>query len=267
MKRFVFFLMMMVLLSCNKVVEVSLPEYEAEMAVEMYLEEGNSLKCLLSESLPYTSLAIEKPLREALVIFSDGKSSDTLLHTRIDDWETGRWYNYSHPRIFFGDSSKTYTLTVTDGRNRKLTATTRLSQREIKIDNIVTRPSLENKDKFSVGMVITDPPAEGDYYRFLIARSFNDYTSDVTDLYLPDISFNGHEYSLYSDAVYTRNDTVMVRVYSIPEEHYNYLQTANNARRANFNPFVQPSPVHSNITDGLGIFTILRYDERRIVVK
>lgn len=253
--------------ACNKVVEVELPGYDSELVVEMYLQDGDFLKCLVSESVPYTSNAIEKSPVRSVVIFSDGVTNDTLRQERIEDWEAARWYNYASPKLFFADSAKTYTLTVSDGGTRKVTASTRLTQRMVRIDSLVCRPGEDNKNMFSIGMVIKDPPAPGDYYRFLITRRMNDYSPEVTDFYAADVSFNGEVYSFFSDAVYNRNDTVLARVYSLPAAHYDFLQTANNARRANFNPFVQPSPLQSNVTGGLGIFTILRYDERRIVVR
>jgi len=259
-------MLLIVCFACNKVVDVELPDYDAEIAVEMYLEDGDFLKCLVSESVPYTSSTIQKSLNAAEVIFSDGLTSDTLRPERIEDWEAARWYNYASPRRFIADSTRTYTLTVSDGK-RKMSATTRLSQRMVRIDSLVCRPEKDNKDMFAVGLMIKDPPAEGDYYRFLITKRMNDYSSDVTDFYVPDVSFNGEEYSFFSDAVYKRNDTLLVRVYSLAADHYNFLQTVNNSRRANFNPFVQPSPLQSNIAGGLGIFTILRYDQRRIVIR
>lgn len=252
--------------SCNKAVEVELPGYDSEIVVEMYLEDGDFLKCLVSESVPYTSYTIEKSLPTAEVVFSDGFISDTLQQAHIDDWEAARWYNYASHRLFFADTAKTYTLTVSDGK-RKLTASTRLTQRMVEIDSLVCRPDPADKNLFSIGMVIKDPPDPGDYYRFLITRRMNDYSPDVTDFYAADASFNGEVYSFFSDAVYKQNDTVLARVYSLPATHYEFLQSVNNARRANFNPFVQPSPLQSNVKGGLGVFTILRYDERRLIVR
>ena len=71
--------------SCDKVVEVNLPSYEQELVVEMYLEKGQPLRCLLIESLPYTDTAINKPVNDALVIVSDGSNKDTLKHQLNQD--------------------------------------------------------------------------------------------------------------------------------------------------------------------------------------
>ena len=59
--RWLVVIMVCFLFSCDKVVEVDLPEYEHELVLEMYLEKGKPLRCLLTESLPYTDTAINKP--------------------------------------------------------------------------------------------------------------------------------------------------------------------------------------------------------------
>lgn len=87
-------LMSVLVCSCDKVIEVDLPAYEQELVTEMYLEKGSPLRCLLIESLPYTDTAINKPVNDALIIFSDGTRKDTLKHKINQDMVTGRFYNY-----------------------------------------------------------------------------------------------------------------------------------------------------------------------------
>src|SRR5688500_17574581 len=97
--RFIFCILLCTLLiSCGKKIEVQLPPYAPEIVLEMYLEAGAPLRCLLTESLPYTDTVINMPLPNATVVFSDGIKSDTLQYHLLNDTLTGRYYNYHHPR-------------------------------------------------------------------------------------------------------------------------------------------------------------------------
>jgi hypothetical protein len=260
-------LLIIVLLSCNKIITIELPAYESQIVVEMYLEEGKPLRCLVSESLPYTDTAISRELNDAMVIFSDGSVNDTLVNIINEDTETGRWYNYFNPGIMLADSTKTYTIKISDSSNRLVTGTTQFSQRIISIDSINIRSSANEPDSFSVGIIISDPGISDNYYRFLITKKLNDFNSEDTDFFLSDLSFNGNSFSFYSNANYARNDTVLVRVYSLLKEYYDYLQSTENARNSNFNPFTQPALIKSNVKGGLGIFTAIRYDQRQIMIR
>jgi hypothetical protein len=267
MKGTIVSLVMLALFSCKKSMENELPPYEPELSVEMYLEDGAPLKCLLTEALPYSSDAVNKMVNNALVVFSDGEQVDTLKPAEIYDYESGRRQNYGGVKRFIADSAKSYTLTVTDSINRMVTATTNISVQQVKIDDLVYLESVEVKERFSVGLSFSDPAQTANYYRIVIGKGINNYESEHTDMLLPDVAFDGQKYSFSSGADYEINDTITVRLYTLLPDHYNYLQSAETARTANYNPFMQPVRVKTNITGGQGIFTAIVYDERRIVIR
>lgn len=252
--------------SCDKVIEVELPTYEPELVLEMYLEDGQPLRCLLIESLPYTDTAINKPVNNALVIFSDGAGNDTLSYKINQDRITGRYFNYFHPRRITADSNKTYSLTVI-GKTKRISSKTKFTQRITNIDSLIVKESVNEADSFSVGLTISDPADKSNYYRFLIGKTINFFGSDPTDFRVSDVSFNGKPYSFFSEADFARNDTVTIRIYSLHKEHYEYLESMGNARRSNFNPFSQPSRIKSNVDGGLGIFTSITYNERKVIIR
>jgi len=253
--------------SCEKTITVQLPDYENEMVVEMYLEEGKPLRCLLSESLPYTDTAIARAVNHATVVVSDGTTSYTLENKLNKDAVTGRWYNYYHPRIVPVNNNKTYTLKITDSSNRIVTGSTGFSQKIIRIDSIDTRPSIGKVDSFSVGVAFLDPPLTKNFYRFVVTQKLNNFRNDPTDFSLSDISFNGKTFSFFSEASFARNDTVTIRIYALLKEHYDYIQSTDDARSSNFNPFSQPGRIKSNVKGGIGIFTTIRYDEREVIIR
>lgn len=266
MRLFIVSMIVIAFVSCDKVIDVELPPYEPELVMEMYLEEGQPLRCLLIESLPYTDTAINKPVNNALVIFSDGMKNDTLSYMINQDKFTGRLFNYFHPRLITTDSNKTYTLTII-GENKKISGKTKFSQKITGIDSLIVRESISEADSFSVGVIISDPADKANYYRFLVGKTINFFGSDPTDFRVSDISFNGKKYNFFSEADFARNDTVTIRIYSLLKEHYDYLESIGNARRSNFNPFSQPGRIKSTVEGGLGIFTSIIYTERKVIIK
>ena len=266
MRLIVVCMMLAGLLSCDKVIDVKLPEYQPELVVEMYIEHGQPLRCLLTESLPYTDTAINRPVNDAVVILSDGAWTDTLNYLINQDNATGRVFNYYHPRIMKGDSTKVYTLTVM-GNGKKVTANTTFSQRILNIDSLIVKESMSEEDSFSVGLAFTDPAESENYYRILIGKEISHFESAPSDLRIGDISFNGKTFSYFSEPDFAINDTVTVKVYFLTPEHYEYLESAGNARRSNFNPFSQPGRIKSNVNGGLGIFTSIRYRQEKIIIR
>ena len=259
-------LVFITLLSCDKVIDVDLPDYQQELVVEMYLEQGQPLRCLLIESLPYTDTAINKPVNDALVIFSDGVRNDTMKYEINQNVFTGRYFNYYHSKRIHLDSNKTYSLTVIS-EDKKLVSTTRFTQKVTTIDSLIVKESKNEADSFSVGLSFIDPAERDNYYRVLIGKDFSFFRADPTDFRTSDISFNGKPFSYFSEANYSRNDTVRIRVYSLSKEHYDYLESVGNARRSNINPFSQPNRIKSNVAGGLGIFTSILYTERKVVIR
>jgi hypothetical protein len=115
-------------------------------------------------------------------------------------------------------------------------------------------------------VVIADPAEIQNYYRFLSAKTMHDFTDDPSDFIISDNSFNGKSFSYYSDTEFEKNDTALVRVYSLLKEHYDYIQSVSDARGSNFNPFSQPGRIKSNVKGGLGIFTAISYDQRKLFI-
>lgn len=267
MRRCFVILFLVSVVACNKTIEVELPEYHPELAVEMYIEDGQPLRCLLSESLDYNNASINKLQRNAIVIFSDGFRQDTLLPGELHDWETGRFYNFFHPRKVYADPSKTYTLKIMQGKNRLITGETKFAKKTFGFDSIVSRPSPDISSRYSVGVKISDRGGVPNYYRILITKRLNDFVSEPTDLLVPDISFDGKQYSMFSDASYAAGDTVLARVYELSKAHFEFMQSVDNARRANYNLLTQPAAVVSNVTGGIGIFSATIYDEKKIIVR
>ncbi len=268
MKVIVFLLSTIIFIACDKqIAELKLPSYDNELVVEMYLVDRQPLKCMVSETLPYSSTTINNPINNALVILYDGTKYDTLHQVDIYEYESGRIYNYGSSHLFFFEEDKTYTLTVIDSLKRKVTAVTSIPSSPVTIKKLTYTPSSDDSEKFSVGFSFLDPANINNYYRAIIGKGVNNYMASHTDMFFPDISFEGLEHSIYSEPGYKKNDTVTVRLYSLLKEHYDFIQLTESARTANANPFMQPVQLKSNIKGGRGIFTAVRFDEKHVIVR
>lgn len=267
MRKTIVIILAVLLVSCSKNIEVSVPNYTSQLAIEMYLEDMTTLKCLVSETLPYSSDTINTTIDNATVIFSDGVSVDTLFPGPTYDYESGRHYNYASSHLFVGDSSKTYSLKVVDSLGRTVTATTGVPPVTVGIDSVIYSDGHSADEERSVSLSFTDPAATANYYRVIIGKGIDNYTASNTDVLLSDMVFAGKRYSVSSKAGYRLGDTVVVRLYTLLKDHYDFLQSIEGAKVATYNPFVQAVRAESNITGGQGIFTAIRYDERTIVLR
>lgn len=260
------FIFLLLCCACSKKIEVELPAYTPKLVVEMYLEDGAPLRCLLTESLPYNSSEIRSVVNNATVLFSDGRRTDTLQPAEVYEYASGRTYNFFNPRVVVADTQSVYTIKVIDSIGRRVDASTVFLPKITQITDVEYKLE-DTSGRYSVGFQIEDPAVTANYYRFMIARRIDDFTEQNTDFFMADVSFDGLRYSYNSGAIYLAGDTVSVRAYTLSKEHFDYLQSTDNARTANFNPFVQPVPIRSNINNGLGIFCTVQYDERRIVIR
>lgn len=61
-------------------------------------------------------------------------------------------------------------------------------------------------------------------------------------------------------------DSVVVTMFHIQKDYYEYLQSVRNANSAYKDPFLTPEVIKSNIKGGVGIFTFYTYDKRGITL-
>lgn len=251
--------------SCSQSLDLNLPMYEPKLTVEFYLENGKPLRCLLQESLNYTDQRLVNWIDDAIVLLKYGDQVDTLQNNLYLDTLFDKAYNYYNPKIFEAKTNVTYTLYIKDKQGRELSSTTKYTE-PIKIDS--TLYDFNSEDEARVGLVFSDPAQSINFYQIVALPADTVVTEEDTwDFSLEDNSFNGLRFSFFTGYSFERNRTVVARLYNLDSEYHAYLQSVSIARESNFNPFGQPAPIRSNIIGGLGIFTVLSYDEVRVMVK
>lgn len=267
MKLFLGFILITGLLisGCQKEIELNLPVYEPKMVLEFYLENNKSLQCLLQESINYTDTALFKLIDNALIVLSHNGINDTLLNTLYFDAKFEKIYNYYNPKIIQLQPNTDYDVYVKDTKGREMRGRTRLNNL-VPIDTLVYNYNSSNKA--AAGLIFNDNGSAKNYYRIVAFKDAPTVEADSTwDIRFEDILFNGQQFSFYTGYSFNPGDTITGRLYHLTEEHNRFSQSVNNAQDSNGNPFGQPANIITNLTGGIGIFTTIIYDERKIIIK
>ena len=75
--------------------------------------------------------------------------------------------------------------------------------------------------------------------------------------------YTGGDENLKSGS-YEEPDVMVVSLWGLTKEEYNFRKSINNNRDAQDNPFAEPTIVFSNIENGLGIFSLIKLNEFEI---
>jgi hypothetical protein len=257
--RLCFLFLLLFLWGCNKKIDLKLPAYESKLVIEMYLEPGKPFRCVLQESTSYLSPPGNPLMNNALVTVSYNGKQDTLINEASIDTLSQKRFNYTGKNKVVYDENTTFSLFAKDISGRTLRSVARFL-RPVSIDSVTF--AFDKEDTAQAAIFFRDPPGEN-FYRFYTSNQSRkrEQTYRVNDLL-----FDGKPFTLFSNFTFARQDTVTFRLYHLTPEHYNFLESVQNARTANFNPFVQPSLIKSNVEGGIGVFTTVIYEERRKIV-
>jgi Domain of unknown function (DUF4249) len=266
MNKFVFILCITFLISCSKEYNIQLPPDKNQLVVECYLENGEPLRALISESANLLDTSLAPPiLLEALVIITHGNVKDTLRPFPFIDTLKRRVYNYGSTKLITANyyNNEKYRIDVYDTKGRHAFASTHFIQ-PVNISSLT--PIFNTKLEAYCLTKFSDDPVTNDYYRLILNKNTL-YDSVEMDVLL-DNSFanSGNEIVYGSGYSYKSGDLVNARVFHLTYEYYLYLTTLQNARIALVNPFAVSGEVVSNISGGLGVFAALSYSRKTITV-
>lgn len=258
---------------------VDIPETEESLVVEGYIETGTAPIVLLTKSLPFfgeinVNSILQNSVQNATVIVDNGTLVDTL------DQIPG--YGVYTTSQMIGEVGRAYKLTVI-AEGKTLTSITNIPA-PVPFDSTWWKVD-GNRD--SLGFIwahLSDPDTVGNSYRFF-AKRINRYTygdnigevkdsifypagggSVFEDRYINGKSFDGtfpRGKSSNSDKeddnndenfFFKRGDTIVVKFCTIDRAHFEFWRTEESQISSNGNPFGSPQPVHSNISNGLGIW-------------
>lgn len=254
-------------------IELDLPTYEIKPVVETYIEAGQPYNVFITNSSKY----FDPPTADNIASYLPNHYQVSLQHgTKIYPLKNeltfslryGKYFNYVSRDKAPLDYEQPFLLKIQDTTKNNqvvIRAITKLIK-PVPIDTVYWNFSPTAPLKARIVMGFRDPDTLTNYYRFITHR-FRVLNSPRRDLLLDDRFVSEERSWLFTDYSFQVGDTIVVTLYNLTKEHYDFLQSAKDAVAASQNPFAQPTTILSNVSGGTGIVTGLSYDSDTIRIK
>lgn len=256
------FLFLLVSCDLEQEVEVKLPPHESQLVVEMYLEPGKPLRAVVLESVSYFTDPQLPLVPDAEVYLTHNGQSVRLNFSPFQEQSTGKYFTHRNNQVLSLSPGDVVTLEVKDPKGRRVTGSTTILER-VPIQAVEWKFN-EKEEAYLLTSYQDDPNAEN-YYRYMVHRDSLTNGSD-RDFVSSDRLTNGKRVSYGSSYEYEKGDTLIVSLFHIEKQYYDFIGSVSDARSANGNPFAQPSRIVSSVQGGIGIFTNLVYDRKTVVI-
>lgn len=252
-------------MSCNmeKDIEVNLPYHEPQLVVECYLQPGKPYRLTLMESAGYFESAKPVLVPDAEVSIIHNGRKVRLNYRPMVSKKTNLFYTHSSSETVTGKPGDIYALEITDKKGRKLTGFTKILAKS-PIEAIEWK--FNEKEKAYLLTSFQDNPNEENFYRYTTHRD-SLHTKPHRSFVSNDKLTNGKRVTYGSNYDYDKEDTLVVSLYHIEKQYYEFLKSTDDAKDANGNPFAQPANIKSSVNGGIGIFTNIALDRKTIIIK
>jgi hypothetical protein len=250
----------------QKDIDVVLPVAPAQLVVECYLEPNQRPQLTVSESVPYLSSPVPQVPEDVVVtITGPNQQREVMTYDPGFNFLTGKVYTHRGRSRLVIRPGDEFTLEARDTKGRRVTGTARMPA-VVPIDTVEYK---FNDRPVREAYVITrfrDPLETLDYYRFQVHRDSISQEPEI-DYTIEDRLNEGKEITLGTSYIFDPGDSLIVTLFHFDQPYYQFLQSTENARNANGNPFGQPAAIQSTVQGGIGVFTILSYQRRSLLIK
>jgi len=264
--------------SCEKEMKnARIPEFKKQLVITSFISPSDTISVI---SVSANSNLFGEITGSAVPGNLTGTISDGQRTIQLQQDTRRMYFPSSNMKVDYG---KNYTVTITSDEGLKATGTCNVPPyREIITSTDTVKSSFispyDGRIITSVNLHVTirDIPGEENYYRIIgkiggyyynenlrqtqVAENYvtfekeflTDKGNDGGEINVSTISGIGYFYSM---------DSVFFSLYLLNTEKSYYLYHKSlNDYEGGENPFTEPSPVYTNITDGLGIFTSFTTD-------
>ena len=279
-KTFLAAAMSLVLTGCGleQDIELELPAYESQPAVEAYLTPGQPFRVLVTRTAGFFDpLEIDSLQFLENLVYQDLEITITWANNRVEldnivafDADYLLLYNYSSRLVVphnYTDSFY-FEMVLPDGRSAR--AATKLLP-VVPIDsNVVEYPEPLERDTLArVFTYITDPePDRVNRFRRLLTYAPVD-SSELQDFVFTDEQSDQASIPVGTIYYFDPGDTIYVYNAHVDEAFEKYLLSVQLAEQSNGNPFAQPSSLLTNLrgdANATGIFTSYAYDVDTLII-
>ena len=265
--------------SCQKEIEVDIPDYDRKIVIEGRIENGSPAMVIVSRSVPYfdhidlATLMNDVFIKDAVVTVScDGVSEQLRLMPWLD---SPIYFAYvgdtTSASCIKGEPGKRYDLRVEIGDKVYTSSTTILEP--FHLDSLWLAFANEQDTTPTTRIQLTDNPATHDYYMFQIKvhgkRLHDRLWVTSFPVAFDDATFNGQTVnyeilranpsSLFESTMtdeekdefyrvtYRKGDTIYMKTSLIDYDGFQYWSAMTYAISVGQNPFMSPAPVPCNI--------------------
>ncbi|OUL62046.1 DUF4249 domain-containing protein [Flavobacterium sp. AJR] len=279
MKKYILFLLIIVVCSCNNDTFSDGIKLESKLAVEGWIEEGDGARVILSRTIPINDVidstnVLDHVIRSAKITVSDGETTE-VLRVRNDDDRVPPFVYFGSEII--GKAGKVYTLKV-EYLNRVLEATTSIPKTVPIISATYEKKNVSDTAGYAF-IKFDDPVNEKNYYQ--IATKIDKKEPIFVPAFygnLDDEKFETHSVSMQINRgillfpktkftpYFTDGDLIFVKLRTMNKEAFDFWNSWQNEIVNSKNP-IYPSntSLKSNIKDGVGIWA--GYGQSTVQVK
>jgi hypothetical protein len=269
-------LLSLLIVSCEREIEIDLGENEETIVVEGIIEAGGNPRVLVSKNrgffnnFPSDIVALLDTfiLQDAVVSVSDGQITYPLNFV-FNPLEYP--FAYYTTNALVGEVGKTYYLTV-QALGKTATARTTIPP-PVPVDSLYFGLNVFDVNEDSLGFLYAtykDPDTLGNAYRLYAKKSSETQYFPVNGAITNDDFINGKNVTFFSgqsnkpfavqdtfidqDFFYRLGDTIQIKFCSIGNREFEFYNTFEAALGTNGNPFASPIIIKSNIEGGLGVW-------------
>lgn len=256
-------------ISCEKEIVVELPEYKEKVCVDAKIEQGQYPTVFLTKNAAYfgsydLNALLTYAITDALVIISDGTTTDTLTHLL---------YGFYTGTGLTGQVNRTYSLTIV-AEGKTYTATTTILPPQ-PLDSLWFEVQGTMDSLGYIWAHFNEPAGIGNAYRWFAQRMNKDpgfippFGSAFDDKFIDGQTFDfgytrGHAQNSSAEddnniehGYFKSQDTVIIKFTTIDQASFDFWRTYETQAASEGNPFSSPGTIKSNILpkgEALGIF-------------
>ncbi len=272
-----FFALIFALSSCNleQEIDIEFPEADQRYVVECYLEANRPFNLLITQTAGYfdpfpssDSEYLESILVDSAQVFIRHQGVEYQLNNELYlDFTTRQLFNYHSNELVPESFDDDFELNITLANGQTIQGITRILP-AVPLDSVKVEFQSDADTLARVLAYFSDIPNQENYYRRMLhigtLDSLPEQDFTVDDRLVEESYVFG---SAYDFAV---GDTVINTIFHLTKDHYEFIQSVDNATNANGNPFGQPSPLISNLSGtapATGIFTGVSYSREQTIIE
>lgn len=234
-------------------VTVNLPPHEETFVLECFLEPGQEHQALMTKSVSFFEGKWLEGIDGAEIIISSTDGDRKLINLNKTDTLYYKVFNYYHPDEVVYEEGKEYQITIKYGDEVQASGKTRFLPK-VAIEDVYFR---QNADSLLATYVeIADNPDEENYYK-VVLKMAGDRTGTNYEGVWDDSGAKDGKLTVHTTHILPPGGPVVVNVYHIDKQYYEFLKSVRQAREANYNPFTQPATIQSTLDGAVGVFAAI----------